>query len=208
MSIWSQDPNSCIFCVHSFCVGLQSWGDLLSEQGTKRYRWNSLIHMGNSKPTQRAKWEKGEALSGSSPKGLTQKQGEAARWFWQCCNTGSGSLWNGLGAYIGNKTHFLHKNPTCTYILVIPALSLCIHSCAIRGVSGRNTYGRALSTEPCVGGWRCPEGFVRSAAPAPSLPRAAGPQSSPDSLGAGGGGRCVSRLPKVLTGLAAASSTA
>lgn len=26
MSIWSQDPNSRILCVHSLCVGLESGG--------------------------------------------------------------------------------------------------------------------------------------------------------------------------------------
>lgn len=143
-----------------------------------------------------------------SQKAKHRNRERAARWCWQCCNTGSGSLWNGFGAYIGNKTSSLHESLACACVLVIPALSLCIHCCAIRGVSSRNTCDTLLSTEPCVGGWRCPEGFVRSAAPAPLLSRAARPRSSPDSLPDRGGGQCVSQQPEVLTGLAAGSSTA
>lgn len=125
-----------------------------------------------------------------------RRRERAARWCRQFCNTGSGSLWNGLGVYARNKTSSLHKRPACPYILVIPALSLCIHCCAIHGVSSRNVCDTLLSTEPCVGGWRCPEGFVRSAAPAPPLPRAARPHRSPASLRAGGGAGATAASPR------------
>lgn len=90
---------------------------------------------------------------------------KAAQWCWQCCNTRSRGLWNGLGAYIGSKTSSLHRSPACAYILVIPALSLCIHCCAIRGVSSRTTYDRLPQSRV----WEV--GDVRRGLRAPQLPR-------------------------------------
>lgn len=158
---------------------------------------------------QREQCRKKEKLCQAVPQNTKHRSRErAARWCWQCCNTGSRSLWNGLRAYAQNKTSPLHKRPACACILVIPALRYVQPLLCYTWGLQQETCDRLLSTEPSVGGWRCPEGFVRSAAPAPPFPRADRPHRSPDSLRAGGGGLCVSRQPEVLPGLAAGSSTA
>lgn len=101
------------------CTLILCWagklGDSGSKEGIKRYRWNSLISFTRASLSEhRGPRRKKEKLCQAVPQKANHRSRErTARWCWQCCNTGSGSLWNGLGAYIGNKTSSLHKSPAC-----------------------------------------------------------------------------------------------